>query len=111
MVLTSRTATISGVARDEAGRPVERARVVVFSESEESWGWRSRTVRTAETGADGRFTVDGVLDGAYRIVAVPFLEDGSWMDTTILRRLKPLAAPLSVSGAAPTTMNLVVKPW
>lgn len=111
LVLTSRTATITGVARDDAGQPVNRARVVVFSEREDAWGWRSRMVRTAETGADGRFTIDGVLDGAFRIVAVPFLEEGSWMDTTILRRLKPLAAPLPVSGAAPMTMNLVVKPW
>ena len=111
MVITSRTATISGVVRDDAGRPVERARVVVFSENADKWGWRSRMVRTAESGADGRFVVDGVLDGAYRIVALPFLEDGSWMDTTILRRLEPLASPLAVSGAAPMTMNLVVKPW
>lgn len=111
MVVTPRTATISGVVRDDAGRPVAHARVVVFSEDPEQWGWRSRMVRTAESSADGRFNVEGVLDGAYRIVAVPALEDGSWMDPTILRRLEPLASPLPVSGAKPTTMNLVVKPW
>jgi hypothetical protein len=110
MVITSRTGAVSGVVRDGAGQPAGRARVVVFSADDRTWGWRSRMVKSAESDSEGRYMVDGLLDGKYHIVAVPFLEDGSWMDTTILSRLVPGASALTVTGAAKLTTNLVVKP-
>ena len=109
MVIAARTGVVSGVARDEAGRPVGRARVVAFSADDRTWGWQSRTVRSAECDAEGRYIIDGLLDGKYHLVAVPFLDEGAWMDTTILRRLQPLASALSISGAAKQSINLVVK--
>lgn len=109
MVITSRTAEVSGVVSDDAGQPVGRARVVVFSADDRMWGWRSRVVRSAEGDAEGRYTIDGLLDGKYYIVAVPFLEDGSWMDAMILSRLVPNASILAIQGAVKRTTNLVVK--
>ena len=66
-------------------------------------------VKSVECVGEGRYTIDGILDGQFHVVAVPFLEDGSWMDTTILGRLQANASPLTVTGAARLTTNLVVK--
>jgi len=109
IVIAARTGVVSGVARNEAGQPVGRARVVAFSADDRTWGWQSRTVRSAESDAEGRYIIDGLLDGKYHLVAVPFLDEGAWMDTTILRRLQPMASALSVSDASKQTVNLVVK--
>lgn len=111
IVVTARTSGVSGVARDEAGQPVDRARVVLFSADERTWGWRSRLVHSVEADAAGRYVIDGVMPGKYRVVAVPFLEDGSWRDATILARLQPLSVAIALDEPSRTTMNLVVKPW
>ncbi len=110
VVITSRTGAVSGIVRDDAGEAAGRARVVVFSADDRTWGWRSRMVKSAESNDQGRYGIEGLLDGNYLIVAVPFLEDGSWMDPMILSRLVPSASALTVSGPATLTTNLVVKP-
>jgi hypothetical protein len=111
LVITSRTSSVIGVVRDDAGRPVERARVVIFSEDDRTWGWRSRLVHSTEADAEVRYALTGLLAGRYRIVSVPYLEQGSWMDVTILSRLLPLAGSLVVEDGRSATMNLVGKPW
>lgn len=65
---------------------------------------------TSESDDQGRYAIDGLLDGEYRIAVVPFLDEGAWMDSTILARLVPNASPLQVRGAAALTANLVVNP-
>ena len=67
-------------------------------------------IKTAETGADGRYVIEGLLDGPYQIAVAPYLEEGSWMDAGVLRRLESGAAPLQAANAARLTMDLVVKP-
>jgi carboxypeptidase family protein len=109
IVITSRTSSVSGVVRDDAGRAISDARVVVFSDDDQTWRFRSRVIKATESGADGRYTIDGLLDGKYHIVAVPYLEEGSWMDAGVLRSLQPKASPLAVAEAVKSTMNLVMK--
>lgn len=111
IVVTARTSSVAGTVRDDAGQPVDRARVVVFSEDDRTWGWRSRLVHSTETEADGRYTLEGLLAGSYRVVAVPFLEQGSWMDVTVLSRLQSLATPITLGDSSLMTMDVVVKPW
>jgi hypothetical protein len=109
VVITPRTGGVSGVVRNEAGQAVGDARVVVFSADDRSWGWRSRMVRSTESDDQGRYAINGLLEGEYNIIAVLFLEDGSWMDATILSRLVPNTSLVKVSGSEKQTANLVVK--
>ena len=110
IVITSRTGAVSGVVNDEAGKPAGRARVVAFSADDRQWGWRSRMVKSVESDEQGRYSIDGLLDGVYHVIAVPFLEEGSWLDATILSRIVPTTQPLVLKGAAKLIANLVVKP-
>ncbi len=110
LLVTSRTGLVSGVVRDETGAAAIGARVVVFAESESAWGFRSRLIRATESGAEGRYAIDGLLGGQYFVVATPYLEDGSWMDPGVLRRLRLMAELVTVPEAGRLTFNLVVKP-
>lgn len=110
VVITSRTSRVTGVVRDASGQPIAGARVVAFSHDPQTWKFRSRMIKAAETGADGRYVIDGLLDGDYHLVAAPYLEPGSWMDAAVLRRLEGAAVPMKAANAAQLTVNLVVKP-
>ena len=108
LVVTSRTTTLSGVVGAPNGRPVEGARVVAFAADESAWGFRSRVIKTAESGAGGRYAIDGLLPGKYYVVAVPYLEEGAWMDADVLRRLQPGVEPVALADPA-ATVDVVVK--
>lgn len=110
VVLTSQTARVGGVVTGTDGKPLAGARVVLFADDERTWGPRSRTVVAVESGADGRYEFNGVLDGAYSIVAVPFLENLAWQDAGVLRRLKTNATSTKIEPGATLTLSLVVKP-
>ena len=110
IVITSRTSSASGIVRDGAGKAMSGARVVVFADDERTWGFRSRLIKAAESGADGRYSIEGLLDGRYHVVAVPYLEEGSWLDAGVLRRLQPMASPVAIAEAAKLTRDLVIKP-
>jgi hypothetical protein len=109
VIVTSETGTLSGIARDAKGAPVANARIVVFGDDERAWGRRSRTIKTVETGADGRYEVRGLLEGKYSVVAASFLEDGAWFDAAVLRQLKLAAAAIAMTPGK-HTLDLVVKP-
>ncbi len=108
ILVTSRTSTLSGVVRGQDGRPVEGARVVAFAADEKTWGFRSRVIKAAESGTGGRYVIEGLLPGKYYVVAVPYLEEGAWMDADVLRRLQPAVEPVALSDAA-ITVDVVVK--
>ena len=108
IVVTSNTATIAGVTADTAGKPIP-ARVVVFEAEESRWGFASRFVRSMETGSDGRYHVDGLLPGNYRIAAVTYLEEGAWYDADVLRQLAAQSTPLTVTGRQSQTLNLTAR--
>jgi Carboxypeptidase regulatory-like domain len=108
LVVTSRTTTLSGVVRGQDGRPVDGARVVAFAADEKTWGFRSRAIKAAESVAGGRYVIEGLLPGKYYVVAVPYLEEGAWMDADVLRRLQPAVEPVTLANPA-VTVDVVVK--
>jgi protocatechuate 3,4-dioxygenase beta subunit len=109
IVITPRTATVRGVVTGDSGRPAVGVRVVVFSNDERQWHPRSRLVRVSESDADGQYVIEGLVGGDYSIVAVPYLEDGSWMDANVLRGLRAIAAPVALRDGASMTVALKVR--
>jgi len=106
LVLTNRTATISGSLESSQGGPAS-GRVVVFSQDARRWGLRSRLIQTGEAQPDGRYSVGGLLAGRYFLIGVEDLEDVSWNDPEVLSRLQATAIPLTLTEGQKLTLTLV----
>lgn len=107
--ITNRTASVTGTVVDERGRLVADYRVVIFSADERRWNPPSRFVKSAMPSGTDRFTVDGLLPGDYLICAVDYLEDESWNDFEILRRLRSLGTPITLAAGASQKAALTLR--
>lgn len=71
VVFSDRPTAVVGVVHDEAGLPVEGARVVVFSKDASMWAAWSTSVQTGISDENGRFWfVDAMPPGDYRAIAL-----------------------------------------
>ncbi len=111
IVVVSKTPGIAGAVTNARGQAASSARVVAFTEDSRRWGLHSRWIKSVEAGADGRYSLAGLLPGRYFIVAVDHLDDGAWEDPDVLGRLQALATPVVLSGQAAVTMALRVRDW
>ena len=108
IVLTQNTATLTGVTTDVAGKAIP-ARVVIFDADDRRWGSMSRFVQSVETGSDGRYRIDGLLPGNYRVAAVTYLEQGAWNDADVLRQLVGQSTQATLTGRQSQTINLTAR--
>jgi hypothetical protein len=108
-VVTSRLGSLEGKVTDANGRIAPGARVVVFSQDERLWMFRSRHVTSVLAGADGSFAIAGLLPGRYLACAIDELNEGDWFDPDVLRSLKPDAAAIDVAGGESQTLTLTVR--
>jgi hypothetical protein len=105
VVVTQKTGAVNGVVLDANGQPKPGARVVIFPADNRQWHVRSRFVQTAEVGADGRYSIRGLLPGKYLAAVVERLEDGAWEDPDVLGRLQPTATPVTATAGATVTVD------
>jgi hypothetical protein len=107
VVITDKTATLSGAATNSRNVPVADYRVVVFPEDEALWG-QSRFVKSIEA-RNGRFSIEGLLPGKYLVCAVDDLEDGAWTDLAVLGRLHAFAIPIALAEGETQQITLKVR--
>jgi protocatechuate 3,4-dioxygenase beta subunit len=111
IVVVPRTRGISGTVTTARNQPAGSARVVAFTEDSRRWGIHSRWIRSVEAGADGGYSLAGLLPGRYFLVAVDSLDDGAWEDPDVLGRLQALASPVVLGGPATGPLALRVREW
>jgi hypothetical protein len=109
VMVTSRLGSLAGKVTAANRRVAPGARVVVFSQDERLWMFRSRHVHSVLTGADGAFAIAGLLPGRYLACAIDELNEGDWFDPDVLRSLKPEAAVIDISGGESPTLTLTVR--
>jgi hypothetical protein len=109
MVISDATGTVTGTVRSRAGA-ASAYEVILFPEGEKSRSATSRFVHRASPRADGTFLVTGLLPGRYIAAAVDHLDDGTWNDPEVLKRIAAAGTPVTViaGGAKPLTLNLQV---
>jgi hypothetical protein len=100
VVLSSRSAALSGRVTGERREPVANAALVVWPVDPLRWIRWPAHVRLSHTDTDGGFTVDGLPPGEYWVAAVTGLEDqagsGEWQTPATLGRLVPVAHRLTL---------------
>ena len=71
VVFSDRPTAVVGIVHDEAGLPVEGARVLIFSSDTSMWAAWSTAVQTGTSDENGRFWfVDAMPAGDYRAIAL-----------------------------------------
>jgi hypothetical protein len=96
---------LTGVAVDEANKPVESYTLVLIPHLDTTSTPRSSRVLRVQ---QGTFKI-GMLPGRYSVVAVRKLE-GSVRDPRTLQRLLPRATPVSIAGGESKTLTLTLSP-
>jgi hypothetical protein len=104
VILTDRIAEVSGTVT--LGGSDTRATVVIFPDDAAKWSYPSRFVKTARTGGDGRFTIAGLAEGRYRMVAVSYLEEDEAYDPAFLERMKRPATDLRLAEGEKRSVTL-----
>ena len=77
---------LSGMLQDAAGRPASAFTIVVFPADRNYWSV-TRRIRTARPGQDGRYTLNDLPVGDYRVAAVFDLSPGETSDPSFLETL------------------------
>lgn len=107
VVLQQGGAEISGEVTG-AGRA--GALVIVFSGDREHWHARSRYVDLTAADAEGRFAVEGLPAGDYRVAALISgslnAGTGEWQDPNVLAALLPFATSVTLSDGARASVNV-----
>ena len=112
VVLSSRSATLSGRVRDNRDVAVNDYSVVVFPTDTQRWYDGSRYMKLARPGQDGRFEVSGLPPGEYWVAAVSAIDGdagyGGWQNPDVLNGLTSGARRVTVAEAQRATMELRV---
>jgi protocatechuate 3,4-dioxygenase beta subunit len=106
VVLSRRSAAITGTVVDRDGKAVPEASVVVFAAERDKWGPGTRFVKTARPDGEGRFSIAGLPGGSYRIVASTTIVDGQWEDIDFLSRVYDSGSRVDVAEGAAQTVTI-----
>lgn len=106
---------IRGVVRGADGKPSPAGFVFVFPSDPRHWGdsGMSNALRTTPPSSDGSFTVDGLPNGVYSVIAVsdavfPF----DWRNRQVLSDLSPRTTQVAIrdgAGASVTLRSVALK--
>ena len=107
IVATSKQTEISGNVTASNGSPIKDYTVVVFSDDAQHWSLPfTRWVTGTRPNQEGRFLVRNMPPGSYNIIAVDYVEAGSWGDPELLERLKGRAKRITVSEGGSERIDL-----
>jgi Carboxypeptidase regulatory-like domain len=110
VVFSDRPTAVVGIVHDEAGLPVDGARVLVFSKDASMWAAWSTAVQTGISDENGRFWfVDAMPAGDYRAIALretPTPSIGKAVDE--LARLEKFATPIVLGESKIARIELIV---
>ena len=107
VVATSKQTEISGTVTASNGSSIKDYTVVVFSDDSQHWTLPlSRWVTGTRPDQEGRFRVRNMPPGSYNIIAVDYVEAGSWGDPELLERLKARARRITLSEGGSERLDL-----
>lgn len=94
LTVTDVTQRVSGTLLDSSNLPAPSFTIVLFPADRAYWAV-PRRIRTAKPGQDGRYTINDIPFGDYRVAAVSDIEPGDQNDPAFLEQL--VAASVAVT--------------
>jgi hypothetical protein len=112
VTLSSRTWEVSGSVRDQDGRAIAGARVILFPQDRSRWytaGYDTpRRIAHAAADREGVFRVTGALADSYLSAAVANPPE-FWMAPEYLETLVPIATPVRLDRDDRRTVDLRIR--
>jgi hypothetical protein len=112
LVFSSALPTLEGIVLDDSGKPAQSAQIVVFSEDEDGWVPMSSRIRSTVIGRDdGKFTMRGLREGRYYVVALSTTAMTLGMqrpDRELMESLKKVATAVVLDSGETRTVELRV---
>jgi hypothetical protein len=71
---------------------------------------RDELYRNAMTDASGRFRIQGIAPGDYRVLAWEEIADGAWQDADVLREVEARGKLVRIKEDEPTAVEVVAIP-
>ena len=108
ITVTRVSAELTGVVRDQNGRPAPGA-VIVFPADPKGWvdyGLTPDRLLSTRSGSDGTYSFTSLPDGDYLVVALPFAQLDAWRDPGLLAAAAPHATRISLAAGAPKTLDV-----
>jgi hypothetical protein len=109
VTLTDKKTQITGTVSDGSGPAT--AGVIAFPVDPSRWtnfGWHPAHFATTRSGSSGAFSLDGLPEGDYYLVAVDRSQLDSWVDPKFLAAAVPFAARGTLKWGETHTRNLTV---
>jgi|SRR5579862_3652978 len=91
---------------EEHGSPIPEGTVLIFAEAADHWMNDSRFVRAVPPDHQGHFQAKGLPPGGYLIVALDYVETGTWNDPEFLESLRRTATKFALAEAGSHTIAL-----
>jgi protocatechuate 3,4-dioxygenase beta subunit len=113
IVLSNRSATLSGVVTDERGNVAKDSTVLLYAEDPAKWtNSFARRFRVARPDQNGRFSIESVVPGQYLVIALEYLDGSSLGDPELFERYRSRSRRVSLGDSEQTTqdLRLVVEP-
>jgi hypothetical protein len=104
--LTNRISNVSGVVTNTKGETLKDYSIVVFPVDREKWTPNSRYMRTARPDQDGRYKVNGLPPGEYRVIALDYVDPNDWNTPEFLDGIRNKATALSINEGEAKSVDL-----
>jgi len=104
--LTNRLTDVSGIVTTPKGEAVQDYSVVVFPADREKWTPNSRYLKTARPDQGGRYKLNGLPPGEYRVIALDYVDQNEWNDPEFLERIRSRATTFSITEGETKSVDL-----
>jgi hypothetical protein len=112
VLVTTRSASVSGSVRDARGLPSDHAAVICFPEEPARWrryGLQPARLKAVAATSDGTFRLTGLPAGNYRLIAVDAERIDAWKDPAFLERAASLATRVTLDCDGTVTQSLTLQ--
>jgi hypothetical protein len=106
VVISPNAGVVDGTVIDNAGQGASAVTVVLIPESPR----RSRIdlYRVASSDTAGRFRLEGIVPGNYKVFLWESIEENSWQDPDVLRIYEDQGKPVRINDASRETIQLSI---
>jgi uncharacterized GH25 family protein len=99
---------LEGVVANDRGEPIPNAKVALIPDF--SSRNREDLYRNSVTDASGKFRIQGIAAGDYRVLAWEEIADGAWQDADVLREVENRGKTVRIGDSGQSAVELVVIP-